>query len=85
MVSKIWSLHFLQRHHPKYIIKKRKSLSILRKLTHNKEDIQAHFKRFRETKMKYGILKEDIYNMNETGFRIDVGRVHKVIIRKKNV
>ena len=23
--------------------------------------------------------------MNETGFRIDVGRIHKVIIRKKNV
>ena len=66
-------------------MKKRKSLSILRKLIHNQEEIQVHFERFRETKTKYGILEEDIYNMNETGFRIDVDRTHKVIVRKKNV
>ena len=34
--------------------------------------------------MKYDILKENIYNMNETGFRIDISRIYKVIIRKKN-
>ena len=84
MVNKIWSLYFLQRH-LKYIIKKRKPLSILRKLTYNKEDIQVHFERFREVKMKYDILKENIYNINEIEFRIDVDRTYKVIIRKKNV
>ena len=78
MVSKDWVLHFLQRH-SKYIIKKRKSLSIIRKLTHNQEDILVHFERFQETKTKYDILEDDIYNMNETDFRIDISRTHKVI------
>ena len=67
MINKIWSLRFLQRH-SKYIIKKRKPLSILRKLIYNKKDIQTHFERFRKIKIKYDILKEDIYNMNETRF-----------------
>ena len=79
MVSKNWVLRFLQRH-PKYIMKKRKPLSIVRKLTYNQEDILVHFKRFQEIKIKYDILKDDIYNMNETGFRIDIDRTYKVIM-----
>ncbi|KAF7511879.1 hypothetical protein GJ744_003112 [Endocarpon pusillum] len=34
----MWTTRFLKRH-PEYIIKKRKPLSILQKLTHNKEAI----------------------------------------------
>ena len=30
---------------------------------------------------EYGILHSDLYNMDETGFRIDVGRAHKVVTR----
>ena len=78
MVSKDWTLRFLQRH-PKYIIKKRKPLSIVRKLMYNQENILVHFKRFQETKIKYDILEDDIYNMNETDFRIDINRIYKVI------
>ena len=66
-------------------MKKRKSLSILRKLIHNKEDIRVHFQRFYEIKKKYDILEKDIYNINKTGFQIDVDRVYKVIIREKHV
>lgn len=58
-VSKMWTARFLKRH-SEYIVKKRKPLSVLRKLTHNEEDMQAHFERFREAKAKYGILEDDI-------------------------
>ena len=84
VVSNRWTLRFLQRH-PKYIMKKKKSLSILRKLMYNEEDIQTYFERIQEIKIKYDILEDDIYNINETGFRIDVDRTYKVIVRKKNV
>jgi hypothetical protein len=35
-------------------------------------------------KQEFGIVDTDIYNMDETGFRIGVGRRHKVITRSNN-
>jgi hypothetical protein len=52
-------------------------LAVERKAAHRKEDLELHFKEFSDTIMKYGIESADIYNMDETGFRIGViaGRV----------
>ena len=41
--------------------------------------IQSWFMRVQETIQKYGILTEDIYNMDETGFQIGVASTSKVI------
>jgi hypothetical protein len=52
-------------------------LAVKRKAVHKKEDLELHFKKFSDALMKYGIESADIYNMDETGFRIRViaGRV----------
>ena len=41
--------------------------------------IQSWFMRVQETIQKYGILTEDIYNMDETGFQMGVASTSKVI------
>ena len=39
---------------------------------HRKEDLEIHFKEFSDVLLKYGIESVDIYNIDETGFRIGV-------------
>jgi hypothetical protein len=46
------------------------------------EDIQEHFKAFKKCKDYWGIQNEDIYNFDETGFRIGVSSGEKVIVPK---
>ena len=43
-----------------------------RKAAHKKEDLELHFKEFNDVIVKYGINPTDIYNIDETGFRIRV-------------
>ena len=40
---------------------------------------KAWFKRVKETIEKYGIVAEDIYNMDETGFQMGVTSTAKVV------
>lgn len=47
-----------------------KTLAQERKLSHSRQDLEPHFQGFREACEKYGIVVSDIYNMDETGFRI---------------
>jgi hypothetical protein len=47
-------------------------LAAERKAAHRKEDLELHFKEFNDAIVRYGINPADIYNMNETGFRIRV-------------
>lgn len=41
--------------------------------------IQAWFERVKEIVQRYGILEEDIYNMDETGFQMGVTSTAKVV------
>lgn len=41
--------------------------------------IKAWFTQVQETIEKYGILMEDIYNMDETGFQMGVASTAKVV------
>ncbi|GMG16901.1 unnamed protein product [Aspergillus oryzae] len=41
--------------------------------------IQKWFNLFHETIQKYGILEQDIYNMDETGFQMGVASTARVI------
>jgi hypothetical protein len=47
-------------------------LAAKRKAAHRKEDLELHFKEFNNTIVKYRINPADIYNTDETGFRIGV-------------
>ena len=47
-----------------------KTLAAERKASHLTATIESHFSDFRNAQIKYGIAQDDIYNMDETGFRI---------------
>ena len=52
-------------------------MAVERKAAHRNEGLDLHLKEFSDALVKYGIESGDIYNMDETGFRIRiiVGRV----------
>jgi Tc5 transposase DNA-binding domain len=81
-VSHNWTSRFLQRH-PEFVKKKKKPLAVERAQAHSRRTIQAHFDRFQNAVQEYGITDNDIYNFDETGFRIGVGRPHEVITRRR--
>ena len=58
---------------------KQTSLIIERKKTHNEKELMFHFRRFYQTCKELKLKKKDLYNMNETNFRIDVDRAQIVI------
>jgi len=72
------SRRFLK-HHPKYIKRKSKPLAHDRKNTHDPADIRAHFEKSKAACDFSGIQTGDMYNYDETGFRVGIGRVHEVI------
>jgi Beta-lactamase/Tc5 transposase DNA-binding domain len=81
-VSHNWTSRFLQRH-PEFVKKKKKPLAVERAQAHSRQTIQAHFDRFQNAVQEYGIADNDIYNFDETGFRIGIGRPHEVITRRR--
>jgi len=72
-VSSSWTNRFLDRH-PEFYIRKQKTLEEERKRAHDPKTILDWFQRFRLLCEEKGIVKEDLYNFDETGFRIGVGR-----------
>ena len=44
--------------------------------------LQLHFRRFRDACAKIELKRENLYNMNETRFRIDYGKAHTMITMK---
>ncbi len=68
--------------HPEYSVKKQKTLDIQRKCSHGPIRIAAWFQAFRKVVEQYGFQPGDIYNMNETGFRIDIGKDQKIITKE---
>jgi hypothetical protein len=67
--------------HPDYSKKFRKPLAAVQKNTHDTEGLERWFRKLQTVREEYGIVDQDIHNMDETGFRIGVGRKHKVITR----
>jgi DDE superfamily endonuclease/Tc5 transposase DNA-binding domain len=78
-----WARRFLKRH-PEYTCRKRKPLSKKRKDSHDPQDIREWYRRLENKIKEHGIQPQDIYNMDETGFRIGVGRAHSVITRYRS-
>ena len=64
-----WVNRYIQRH-PELKSKYTRKYDYQRAKCENSELIKAWFKCVKETIEKYGIAKEDIYNMDETGFQM---------------
>jgi hypothetical protein len=77
-VSHMWASRWLKRF-PQYKIMTGKPLAVERKNAHDPYVLQSWYEKYHEVVAKYGILPGDISNVDETGFRVGVGRRHKVI------
>ena len=78
IVSNPWTKSFLNRN-PQFSKRKQKPLAAERKHAHNAKDIREYFEAYRAAREARGIVDEDVWNMDETGFRIGCGRDHWVV------
>ena len=78
-VGQHWPANFLQQN-PQFRRRKQAPLAVDRKTSLTVELAKQHFYDFRNVVAKYGIVSNDIWNMDESGFRIGVGKGHLVII-----
>ncbi|KAM4067613.1 DDE superfamily endonuclease [Hirsutella rhossiliensis] len=67
-----WTSRFLKRHG--YFKKRQKRLQAERQVSENLTRVNQYFQHLRQVIQDNGIPPEDIWNMDETGFRIGVGK-----------
>ena len=77
-IGEQWVNWFIQRH-PELKSKYTHQYDYQRAKCENPELIKNWFTCVQETIQKYGILEQDIYNMDETGFQMGVASTSKVI------
>ena len=73
-----WAKRWLDRQ-PDLFKAKRKPLQVERKNAQDPVVLMAHFTRYKEVVEKYGLLPSEIWNFNETGFRIGMARTDYVV------
>ncbi|CAD6902733.1 unnamed protein product, partial [Tilletia controversa] len=66
-----WVTNFLARH-PELALVKQKSQELLR-MSHDRATCAQFFQKLKDVVAKHGIVAEDIWNMDEIGFRIGIG------------
>ena len=79
-IGENWINCYIQ-HHPELKSKYTWKYDYQRAKCENHELIKAWFMCVKETIEKYGIVKGDIYNIDETGFQIGVTSTSKVVYR----
>jgi hypothetical protein len=68
--SKAWATRWLTRNKEFFKTIRAKTLPAERKAVHDREDVEGHFQDFQYALREFNILQDDVYNMDETGFRI---------------
>lgn len=76
----MWSRRFLKRH-PEYVIIKQKTIEVDRKISQDPDNILKWFRKFEKVCQEKGILPEDTYNVDESGFRVGIGRDQWIVTR----
>jgi hypothetical protein len=66
--------------YPEFAVRKEKSIEIERQRAMNVEQIQAFFDKYQAAVDEYKIQKADIWNMDETGLSVGVGRRQWVVV-----
>ena len=79
-VGEHWATRWIARH-PEFFKRRQKPLAVARKEAFNIRTIRKHFRDFYDVKQELGIHDDDIYNMDETGFRVGCGKSHEVLTR----
>ena len=76
-----WTTRFLRRHN--YFKSLQKKLNSDRQLSENLDRITEYFQRLQTVITEEGIVPEDIWNMDETGFQIGVGKDQLIVTKWK--
>ena len=80
-VSKSWGARFMRRHN--YIKQRQRKIAADRQAAENVPIVNQYFQLLREAIQKHGVHQDDIWNMDETGFRIGVGKNAFVVTKRK--
>ncbi|KAJ6059822.1 hypothetical protein N7444_003461 [Penicillium canescens] len=75
-----WLKRFLKRN-PEYYVRRRKALDVERSAALDKSVVERWFQDYKQVVTEHGICQQDIYNFDETGFQIGVGRDQFIITR----
>jgi hypothetical protein len=81
-VGQHWASRFLERH-PEYTLKRQKVLDLERERAESYESLKNWFQLLQDVITDHGIDSNDIWNFDETGFRIGVGRDQLVITKQQ--
>ncbi|KJZ68840.1 hypothetical protein HIM_11770 [Hirsutella minnesotensis 3608] len=76
-----WATRFIQRHN--YDKRRQKTLSADRAASEDLHWVVEYFKRLQKILEQEGIQPDDIWNMDETGFRVGVGKDQLIITKRK--
>ncbi len=76
-----WVSRFLKRHG--YITTTQKKLDANRQIAEDINTVHEWYLKLHEVVAKEGILAEDIWNMDETGFQLGIGKDHLIITKRK--
>jgi len=77
-VSLDWPKRFLARH-PHLKQRRQRPIAVQRKDANNVDDLANYFTKLEVAIAKYGIVLEDLWNMDETGFRVGCDRSRMVV------
>ncbi|KAF6814462.1 transposase [Colletotrichum sojae] len=80
-VNRQWVTRFLKRHN--YTKARQKKLHVDRQASEDTQRVQKYFQQLQQTVQEYGVQHTDIWNMDETGFRIGVGKDQMITTRRK--
>ena len=73
-----WVFHFLARN-PDLYKRKQKPLAVEQSNAEDPVALEEYFEKYQVAREDYGIVDDDVWNMDETGFHIGCGREHWVI------
>jgi hypothetical protein len=82
-VNAQWTTRFLKRHN--YFKRTQKKINSDRQASENLERVNGYFNKLQTIIQEGGILPDDIYNMDETGFRIGMGKDQLIVTKRKRV
>lgn len=82
-VGHSWATRFLQRH-PEYKIVKGSSQEFKRDRAATKAEVEDWFRRYKKLLARIGVTPRNMYNSDETGNRIGIGKAKSVITRRSN-
>ncbi|OAQ57582.1 DDE superfamily endonuclease [Pochonia chlamydosporia 170] len=80
-LGRMWAPRFLKRH--KYDKRFQKKLHSDRQASEDVNRVSIYFERLNAIIQEHGIQPEDIWNMDETRFRIGVGKDHLIVTKRK--